>query len=290
MFSGSIAALITPFTDNAVDESALARLVRFHIDNGTHGLVAAGTTGEAPTLSRQEHERVIDVVVYEAGGQLPVIAGAGSNNPVEAIELTRYAIRAGATATLHALGYYNRPGQAGILAHFRALSDATEGPILVYNIPPRAIIDITPETMAQLAELPDIVGVKDATSDLSRPLRERALAGEDFCLLSGEDITAVAYNANGGQGCISVTANLAPALCAQMQTACAAGNYAVALEIQHRLLPLHQALFAEPSPAGVKYAASLMGLSRPDCRLPMVPLTRTTQRQVQNAMADLGLI
>jgi len=261
MFTGSIVALITPFSNNSPDESALVRLVRFHLDNGTHAIVPVGTTGEASTLSRREHERVIDIVVQEVGGQVPVIAGA-----------------------------YNRPHQEGIYQHFRALDARTKLPVIVYNVPPRTIIDILPETMARLAQLENIVGVKDASCDLSRPLKERLLIGDEFCLITGEDQTAVAYNANGGQGCISVTANVAPALCAELQNACASQDYGLALDIQLRLMPLHMALFSEPSPAGAKYACSLLGLNQPVCRLPIVQLTQTTKTAIEDAMLGLGLI
>ncbi|MCP5085007.1 MAG: 4-hydroxy-tetrahydrodipicolinate synthase [Alphaproteobacteria bacterium] len=290
MFSGSIVALITPFSENAIDEAALARLVRFHLDNGTKALVPVGTTGEAPTLARREHERVIEVVVQEAGGQVPVIAGAGSYDAAQAISHTNHAAAAGADAALHVMGYYNRPNQEGIYQHFKALDAATELPLIVYNIPPRAVIDILPETMARLASLPNVVGVKDSTCDLSRPLKEKLLIEGDFCFLTGEDQTAVAYNANGGQGCISVTANVAPALCAQMQDACARKKFQLARDIQLKLMPLHQALFLEPSPAGVKYACSLLGLCEPKCRLPMVDLTETTKAAIKEAMRGLELL
>lgn len=290
MFNGSIVALITPFSNNSIDEQVLARLVRFHLDNGTHGIVAVGTTGEAPTLTRREHERVIEIVVHEVGGQVPVIAGAGSYNPTEAISHTEHAASVGADGVLHVMGYYNRPNQEGIYQHFRALDETTQLPIIVYNVPPRAVIDILPETMARLATLTHVVGVKDSTCDLSRPLRERQLIEGDFCFLTGEDQTAVAYNANGGQGCISVTANVAPALCAQLQDACASQQFPLALDIQLRLIALHQALFIEPSPAGVKYACSLLGLNEPTCRLPIVELSETTKSAIEETMRSLELI
>ncbi len=290
MFSGSIVALITPFADGTVDERALARLVRFHLDNSTHGIVPVGTTGEAPTLTVEEHQRVMEIVTYEVGRQIPVIAGAGSNNPADAIAYTNHAATLGADAALHVMGYYNRPNQEGIFQHFKALDAATSLPIIVYNVPPRAVIDILPGTMARLAELPSVVGVKDATRDLSRPLLERLLIEKDFCLLSGEDPTALAYRASGGHGCISVTANVAPALCARMQTACTAQQFSLALDIQRRLMPLHEALFVEPSPAGVKFACSLLGLSGPECRLPMVELSAPTRRLIEDAMRGLELI
>lgn len=289
MFHGSIVALVTPFKDHQVDEAALAKLVRYHLDNGTHGFVVVGTTGESPTLKPVEHQRVVEIVAQEVSGQVPVIAGAGSNNPMEAIELTHLVHQAGADAALHAFGYYNRPSQEGIYQHFKVLVEATELPILVYNIPPRAIVDIEPETMARISELPGVVGVKDATRDLARPLQEAALIQRDFCFLSGEDPTAVAYNVHGGVGCISTTANVAPALCARMQDACQAGQFDIALEIQRSLMPLHEALTIEPSPAGVKYACSMLGLSEPDCRLPVVALTPETKATIDRVMHKLGL-
>lgn len=290
MFHGSNVALVTPFSGSTIDEAALARLVKIHLDAGTHGIVPVGTTGEASTLTRREHERVIDIVVTEVAGQVPVIAGTGSNNPAEAISYTNYAAAAGASAALNVMGYYNRPNQEGIYQHFKALHEATDIPLIVYNVPARAVIDILPETMARLAQLERVVGVKDASNDLSRPVRERLLIDGEFCFLSGEDPTAVAYNAQGGQGCISVTANVAPKLCAQMQSACADGQFAKALQIQRQLMPLHRALFMEPSPAGVKYACSLLGLAGPDCRLPMVELRDTTKTIITDCMKNLQLI
>ncbi len=289
MFNGSLVALVTPFRGNEIDEIALKGLVRFHLENGTHGLVPVGTTGESPTLSTEEHQRVVEIVVHEAGGVIPVIAGAGSNNTAEAIHFTRHAEKTGADATLHVMGYYNRPSQAGILQHFAAVNDAATRPIIVYNIPARAVIDIEVETMAQLARFEHIAGVKDATKDLTRPLREAALIDEPFSFLSGEDGTAVAYNASGGSGCISVTANIAPALCAEMQEACLAGDFVRALEVQRRLMPLHEALFIEPNPAGAKYAAARLGLAEPGCRLPIVALAPETQRIIDQVLEDLDL-
>lgn len=290
MFSGSIVALITPFKANQIDESALRKLVNWHIGQGTHGIVPVGTTGESPTLRHADHRKVIEIVVAETAGRIPVIAGAGSNNTEESIELTQHASSIGADAVLHVAGYYNRPQQEGLYQHFRALHDATDIPIIIYNIPPRAIVDILPDTMARMAKLPRIVGVKDATCDLSRPLREFARIEKAFCFLSGEDPTAVAYNANGGQGCISVTANVAPKLCAQMQQATLDGDFISALEIQKRLMPLHEAIFAEPSPAGAKYAVSKLGFCSEDCRLPIVPLSQGAKQSIDVAMAGLELI
>ena len=288
--AGSLVALVTPFDADGVDESALRRLVNWHIEQGTDGLVPVGTTGESPTLSEAEHRRVVDIVVDEAAGRLPVVAGAGSNNPHEAILYSKYAAESGADAALHVAGYYVRPNQAGLYEHFRLVHDATDLPIIVYNIPPRAIVDILPETLAQMAELPRIIGVKDATGDLSRPLLERQVINREFAYLSGEDATAVAYNVSGGTGCISVTANVAPRLCADMQRACAEGDYAKAARLQDRLLPLHMALFAEPSPAGAKYAVSLLGHCGPDCRAPIMPLSDTTRERIRAAMTSLELI
>ena len=290
MIEGSLVALITPFANGELDEAALRKLVHWHVDQGSDGLVPVGTTGESPTLSEEEHKRVIEIVVEENAGRLPVVAGAGSNNPREALEYSNYASQAGADALLHVAGYYVRPNQDGLYAHFRFLHDETDLPIIVYNIPPRAIVDVLPATLAELAELPRIAGVKDATGDLTRPLLERAVISKPFSFLSGEDATAVAYNVSGGNGCISVTANVAPRLCADMQAACKAGDYATAAEIQDRLLPLHMALFAEPSPAGVKYAASLLGHCSADCRMPIMPLGEATRAAIREAMERLDLI
>lgn len=290
MFYGSLVALVTPFANDAVDLTALARLIRFHLDHGTQGIVPVGTTGEASTLCSRERRKVIDFVVTEVAGQVPVIAGAGSNNPAEAITSAAHAADSGADAVLQVMGYYNRPDQEGIYQHFKALNDTTALPIIAYNVPPRTIVDIQPDTMARLATLEHLIGVKDATGDLSRVLRERLLIEKDFCFLSGEDPTALAYNAHGGQGCISVTANVAPALCAELQLACATQQYQKALELQLKLMPLHRALFIEPSPAGVKYACSLLGLTEPFCRLPMVTLTPDTRLTIETAMRNLQLI
>lgn len=290
MFRGSLVALLTPFDGEQIDEAALRRLVDWHIAEGTHGLVPVGTTGESPTLSHDEHCRVIQIVAEQAAGRVPVIAGAGSNNPVEAIGYSKCAQEAGADATLHVAGYYNRPNQDGLYAHFKMLHDATELPIIVYNIPPRAVVDIKPETLARMAELPRIVGVKDATGDLMRPLAERQLINKEFAWLSGEDGTAVAYNIGGGSGCISVSANIAPRLCAQVQELALAGKWQQARELQDKLIPLHQAMFIEPNPAGPKYALSLLGLAKEDCRIPVVPLQESTKVRIRQVMEDLGLI
>jgi len=290
MFKGSIVALVTPFRNGKVDEVALEKMVRWHIEQGTHGIVPVGTTGESPTLSHDEHIYVVKAVTELSGGHLKVIAGAGSNNPLEAIEYSHHAQEAGADATLHVAGYYNRPSQDGLVAHFQLLHDETELPIVVYNIPPRAVVDILPETLARIAALPRVVGVKDATGDLSRPWRERQLIKKPFSFLSGEDATAVAYNVSGGQGCISVTANVAPKLVAEVQEATLAGDYLKARSLQDRLIPLHQLMFAEPSPAGAKYAMSLLGICEADCRLPILPLSDVTKSKIRDAMQALELI
>ena len=290
MFKGSIVALITPFRQGKLDEEALARLVEWHIEQGTHGIVPVGTTGESPTLTHDEHCRVVELVVKLVAGRIPVIAGAGSNNPVEAIEYTRYAEQMGADATLHVAGYYNRPNQEGLYHHFKAVHDATSKPIIVYNIPPRAIVDVQPATLARLAELPRIAGVKDATGDLARPWVERQLIKKPFTWLSGEDATAVAYNIGGGQGCISVTANVAPKLVAEVQNLALAGQWQAARELQDKLIPLHQAMFAEPSPAGAKYAVSLLGFCSEECRLPVMPLSEATRTRIREAMHALNLL
>ncbi|WP_042011174.1 4-hydroxy-tetrahydrodipicolinate synthase [Aeromonas fluvialis] len=290
MFQGSIVALITPFRQGKLDEEALLRLVEWHIEQGTHGIVPVGTTGESPTLTHDEHCRVVELVVQQVAGRIPVIAGAGSNNPVEAIEYTRYAEQVGADATLHVAGYYNRPNQEGLYHHFKAVHDATTKPIIVYNIPPRAIVDVQPATLARLAELPRIAGVKDATGDLARPWTERQLINKSFAWLSGEDATAVAYNIGGGQGCISVTANVAPKLVAEVQNLTLAGKWQAARELQDQLIPLHQAMFAEPSPAGAKYAASLLGFCSEECRLPVMPLSEATRERIRSAMQQLNLL
>lgn len=290
MIHGSIVALITPFRDGRLDEEALSKMVEWHIGQGTHGIVPVGTTGESPTLSHDEHCRVIELVVQQAAGRVPVIAGAGSNNPIEAIEYTRVAEQAGADATLHVAGYYNRPNQDGLYHHFKMLHDETNIPIILYNIPPRAIVDIQPATMARLAELPRIIGVKDATGDLSRPWSERQLIKKPFVWLSGEDATAVAYNVSGGTGCISVTANVAPKLVAQVQELTLAGKWEEARALQDTLIPLHQVMFAEPSPAGAKYAASLLGLCSEECRVPVMPLSNATKERIRAAMERLELI
>jgi 4-hydroxy-tetrahydrodipicolinate synthase len=286
---GSITALITPFKDGKVDEAAFRKLINWQIAEGTNGLVPCGTTGESPTLSHEEHNRVIEICVEEAKGRVPVIAGAGSNSTAEAIALTRHAKEVGCDAALHVTGYYNKPTQEGQYRHFMAIADAVDIPIVLYNIPARAIVGITVETMARLSKHRNIIGVKDATANLMRPSLERLACGKDWLMLSGEDGTALGYNAHGGQGCISVTANIAPRLCAEFQAATLAGDFAKARAYQDQLTPLHDALFCETSPAPVKYAASLLGLCTPDVRLPLVEASEGARVQVKAAMQAAGL-
>lgn len=290
MFKGSYVALITPFRDGAVDEAAFVKLVEWQIEQGTHGLVPCGTTGESPTLSHDEHKRVVELCVKTAKGRVPVIAGAGSNNTLEAIELTRFAKKVGADAVLSVTGYYNKPSQDGIYAHFKAVNDAVDIPIVLYNIPGRTIVDINLETMTRLFELKNVIGVKDATANLARVSQQRAAMGPDFCQLSGEDATALGFNAHGGVGCISVTANVAPALCAQFQAATLDGDFGKALEIQDRLMPLHHALFLDPNPAPAKFALSLLGFCANELRLPLVTASAATEQKVREAMRAAGLV
>lgn len=290
MFRGSIPALVTPFRDGALDLAALDALVAWQIAEGSHGLVPVGTTGESPTLSHEEHETVIEAVVKAAAGRIPVIAGAGSNSTAEAVRFLRHAEKVGADAGLVVTPYYNKPTQAGLIAHYTALHDACELPIVIYNIPGRSVVDMTPETMARLAELPRIIGVKDATGDVVRVSRQRQLCGAEFVQLSGEDASALGFNAHGGQGCISVTANVAPRLCAGFQEATLAGDYARALEYQDRLMPLHRAIFLEPGVAGAKYALSRLGRCTGEVRLPLLPVTPAVAAEIDAAMRHAGLI
>lgn len=290
MFKGSFVALITPFKNGKVDEAAFVKLVEWQIEQGTHGLVPCGTTGESPTLSHDEHKRVVKLCIEAARGRVPVIAGAGSNNTVEAIELTAFAKEAGADAVLSVTGYYNKPSQEGIYQHFKAVNDAVDIPIILYNIPGRTIVDISLETMTRLFELKNVVGVKDATANIARVSLQRQAMGPEFCQLSGEDATALAFNAHGGVGCISVTANIAPKLCAEFQEATLAGDYAKALQIQDRLMPLHNSLFIDPNPAPVKYGASLLGLCENEIRLPLVTASASVQDKVRDAMRSAGLL
>ncbi|GJL83960.1 MAG: 4-hydroxy-tetrahydrodipicolinate synthase [marine bacterium B5-7] len=290
MFKGSYVALVTPFDGDRVDEDALVQLIEWQIEQGTDGIVPVGTTGESPTLSHHEHKRVVEITVKTVAGRIPVIAGAGSNNTLEAIDFSQHAEKAGADALLHVAGYYNRPSQEGLFRHFEAVHNACNLPIFVYNIPSRCVVGVDIDTMVRLAELPRIVGVKDATTDLTRPGRERIRINKEFSWLSGEDATAVAYNASGGNGCISVTANIAPAHCTKMHKACFDGDYQTALEFQDKLMPLHEALFLEPSPAGAKYALSRLGKCADFCRLPVVPLGDETKSKIDDAMRSLTLI
>lgn len=290
MFSGSMPALVTPFINGELDLDTLKKLVEWHIGEGSSGLVPVGTTGESPTLSHDEHERVVEEVVKAAAGRVPVIAGAGSNNTLESIRFMQHAQKVGADAALVVTPYYNKPTQRGLIAHFTALHDCCELPIIIYNIPPRSVIDMSVETMAELARLPRIIGVKDATGDVTRVSQQRAACGPDFIQLSGEDASALGFNAHGGRGCISVTANVAPGLCAEFQAATLAGDYAKALEYQDRLMPLHQAIFIEPGLVGAKYALSRLGLCSEEVRSPLTGLADETKAAVDAALGHAGLI
>ena len=291
MFKGSLVALITPMRpDGSVDEKAYAEFVDWQIKEGTDAVVPVGTTGESPTLSHDEHKRVVEIAIEVAKGRVPVIAGAGSNSTAEAIDLARHARKAGADATLIVTPYYNKPTQEGMYLHFKAIADAVDLPMIIYNIPPRSVVDMSVETMARLAKHRNIVGVKDATANLARPLHTKRSCGDDFCQLSGEDHTAIAFLAAGGDGCISVTANVAPRLCAAMQDAWQEGRVKDAMAIQNRLVPLHDALFSETSPAPVKFAASLLGKTSEHCRLPLAPIMEGTRAKVRSAMTEAGLL
>jgi 4-hydroxy-tetrahydrodipicolinate synthase len=289
-FRGSMPALVTPFADGAVDFDTLRKLVDWHVAEGSHGLVPVGTTGESPTLTHDEHEAVIEAVVKAAAGRVPVIAGAGSNNTVEGIRLIRFAEKVGADGALVVTPYYNKPTQAGLVAHYAALHDCCGLPIIIYNIPGRSVVDMSPETMGALAKLPRIVGVKDATGKIERVSQQRATCGADFVQLSGEDATALGFNAHGGVGCISVTANVAPRLCARFQEATLAGDYKAALALQDRLMPLHEAIFLEPGLCGAKYAMSRLGLCRDEVRLPLVPVTQGVRDRIDAALRHAGLL
>jgi len=290
MFTGSIPALVTPFTNGVVDKKALKELVEWHVKMGSSGVVPEGTTGETPTLSHEEHRDVVQTCIEAAAGRIPVIAGAGSNSTREAASLTQFAQESGANAALVVTPYYNKPTQRGLLAHYEAILEATDIPIIIYNIPGRSIVDMSPETMGALAKHKNIVGVKDATGDVSRVSHQRATCGDDFCQLSGEDASALGFNAHGGVGCISVTANVAPKLCADFQAATLAGDYTSALAIQDRLLPLHTALFIEPGVAGAKYSLSLLGKCNEDVRRPLTTLLDETKTQIKAAMQFAGLL
>lgn len=287
MFRGSIVALVTPFRNGAVDERALGDLVEWHIAEGTHGIVPVGTTGESPTLTHREHERVVELVVEATARRVPVIAGAGSNATHEAVGFVQFAKKVGADASLVVTPYYNKPTQEGLFQHFKAVHDAADLPLVIYNIPGRSVIDMTPETMGRLAALPQVVGVKDATADLTRPLEQTRHCGADFCQLSGEDGTALAFNAHGGVGCISVTANVAPKLCAHMQEAWLDGEPHRALALHQKLMPLHGALFCEASPSPTKYALAELGKTTEEVRLPLVPLSPAGRERVDAAMAEV---
>ena len=290
MFRGSFPALVTPFKNGEVDIETLKDLVEWHIAEGSAGLVPVGTTGESPTLTHEEHELVVEVVVKTAAGRVPVIAGAGSNNTAEGIRLIQHAERVGADAALVVTPYYNKPTQAGLYAHFKAMHDASSLPIIIYNIPGRSVVDMTPATMGELARLPRIVGVKDATGDITRVSKQRQTCGADFIQLSGEDASALGFNAHGGVGCISVTANVAPRLCAEFQAATLEGDYAKALDYQDRLMPLHEAIFLEPGLAGAKFGLSLLGRCTEDVRLPLVGLTDGTKGAIRDAMRHAGIL
>jgi 4-hydroxy-tetrahydrodipicolinate synthase len=290
MFKGSFTALITPFDGREVDDDAFRRLVELQIEAGTHGLVPVGTTGESPTLSHDEHQRVVESCVTAAKGRVPVIAGAGSNSTKEAVELAQHAEKAGASAVLVVTPYYNKPTQEGLYQHFKAVNDAIGIPILMYNIPSRSVVDMSVATMARLFQLSNVAGVKDATASPVRLSQQRLAMGPDFNQLSGEDATALAFMAHGGHGCISVTSNVAPRLCAEFQNACLGGDFKRALELHDRLMPLHDALFVETSPGPVKYAASRLGLCKPVTRLPLAPVSEQTKAIVDAALDKAGLL
>ncbi len=289
-FRGSFTALVTPFRDGALDEKAFRAFVDWQIEEGTHGLVPVGTTGESPTLSHDEHKLVVEWCIAQSAGRVPVIAGAGSNSTAEAVDLARHAEKAGADAVLVVAPYYNKPGQEGLYQHYKAVNDAIGIPIIIYNIPGRSVVDVSVETMTRLFELPNIAGVKDATANLARVSQQRQAMGPGFNQLSGEDATALAFMAHGGVGCISVASNVAPKLCSQLQSACLSGDYKAALDLQDRLFPLFQALFVETNPSPTKYALSVLGRMSDEARLPMVPVSEKTRDIVRAAMVHAGLI
>ena len=290
MLKGSLPALVTPFKNGALDVDTLKHLVEWHINQGSHGLVPVGTTGESPTLSHEEHEAVVEIVVKAVNGRIPVVAGAGSNNTAESLRFMEHAKTVGADAALVVTPYYNKPTQRGLIAHFKTLHDACDLPIVIYNIPGRSVVDMLPATMGELAKLPRIIGVKDATGDLARVCQQRITCGTDFLQISGEDATAHGFNAQGGVGCISVTANVAPKLCAELQEATLRGDYAEALKIQDRLMPLHQAIFTEPGLVGVKYAMSRLDLCSAEVRPPLTPLLDETKALVDAGLRHAGLL
>ncbi|MFT3974283.1 MAG: 4-hydroxy-tetrahydrodipicolinate synthase [Amaricoccus sp.] len=290
MFRGSIPALVTPFKDGKVDEKALVDLVNWHVEEGSHGIVAVGTTGETPTLTHEEHEHVVEVVVETAARRIPIIAGAGSNNTEESVRLMRFAKSVGADAALVVTPYYNKPSQRGLYHHYKALHDAVDLPIIIYNIPGRSVIDMTPATMGELSRLPRIIGAKDATGDVGRVSDQRLACGSDFLQFSGNDDSALGFMAHGGHGCISVVANVAPRLSSEFQEAMLAGDFARALTYQDRLMPLHRACFAEPNPSPTKFALSLLGMCSDEVRSPMVTLEEPTKERVRAAMRHAGLL
>lgn len=290
MFKGSLTALVTPFRNDAVDEDAFQKFVDWQIKEGINGVVPVGTTGECPTVSHEEHHRVVELAIEVAKGRVPVIAGTGSNSTAEAIDLTRHAEKAGADAALVVLPYYNRPTPEGQYQHFKAIHDATNLPIIIYNVPPRSAVDMSVDTMARCATLPRVVGVKDATADLARPARTKLAINKDFCQLSGEDATALPFLVQGGVGCISVTSNVAPKLTSEMHAAWRAGDLKKAMEINERLMPVNDAMFCESSPGPVKYALSLMGHIQPDLRLPLAPISDASKQKVVAALTKAGLI
>jgi len=289
MFKGSLPAMITPFNNSKIDVKTLRNLVNWHIEQGSHGLVPVGTTGESPTLTHAEHEQVVSEVINEAAGRVPVIAGAGSNNTAEAVRFVEHAKNVGADAALVVTPYYNKPTQTGLIAHFTELAKIGL-PIVIYNIPGRSVVDMSPETMGELSNLPEIIGVKDATGDLARVCDQRLTCGNDFTQLSGEDATAHGFNAHGGVGCISVTANVAPGLCSKMQEATLEGDYSLALKLQDKLMPLHKAIFTEPGLVGAKFAMSQLGLCKDEVRLPLTPLSEPTKQKINSALKHADLI
>ena len=289
MFQGSFTALITPFKGGQVDDAAFERLVEWQIEEGTHGLVPVGTTGESPTLSHEEHKHVVELCIKVANKRVPVIAGAGSNSTREAIDFSRHAKKVGADAVLHVTGYYNKPTQEGLYQHFKTISDEVDIPVFLYNVPVRTIIDISVATIGRCAKLKNVIGIKDATANVARATQQRLACGPAFVQLSGEDATALGFNAHGGSGCISVTANIAPRLCAEFQNACHQGEWRKAAELNDRLMILHETLFCETSPGPVKYAASRLGLCSAELRLPMVPIAEDSKRKVEAALTAVGL-
>ena len=294
MFKGSIVALITPIKDTNLDEESFVSIIHYHLKNGTNGLVPGGTTGESPTISHDEHRKIIEICVKESNGKIPVIAGTGSNSTDEAIDLTKFSEKAGADAALVVTPYYNKPTQEGLYQHYKAINDNCGIPIIIYNIPPRSVVDMSVDTMARLFELKNIIGVKDATANLDRVTQQKNKMGDKFVQLSGEDGTALEFNLRGGNGCISVTANIAPKLCSEFQEASLAKNnnnlISKAKQINEKLLPLHNSLFIESNPSGVKYGASLLGLCSEEVRLPLVKTTAPTKKIVKSAMSKAGLL